>query len=40
MICHMLTPLISLQQGDVKKSKKLMKAVNIEGENLHILRTI
>ena len=31
-----LTSLDSLKQGDVKKSKKLMKIVNIEEENLHI----
>ena len=32
----MLTSLVSLQQGNVKKSEKLMKIVNIEGENVHI----
>ena len=31
----MLT-LVSLQQGNVKKSKKSMKIVSMEGENLHI----
>ena len=31
-----MTSLVSLQQGNVKKSKKLMKIVNIEEENLHI----
>ena len=36
MICYMLTSLLSLQQGNVKKSEKSMKIVNIEGENLHI----
>ena len=29
--------LFSLQQGKVKKSKKSMKIVNIEGENLYTL---
>ena len=28
-----------LQQGNVKKSKKIIKIVNIEEENLHILST-
>ena len=32
----MLTSLVSLQQGNVNKSKKLMKIVDIEEENLHI----
>ena len=36
IICYMLTQLVSLQQRNVKKSEKLMKIVNIEGENLHI----
>ena len=27
---------VSLQQGNIKKFKKLMKIVNIEEENLHI----
>ena len=31
--------LVSLQQGNVKKSEKAMKIVNIEEENLHISRT-
>ena len=35
----MLTSLISLQQGNVKKSKKAMKIVSIEGESLHIFWT-
>ena len=35
IICYMLTSLVSLQQGNVKKSKKLMKIVNIEEENFH-----
>ena len=30
-------PLVSLQQGNVKKSKKLMKIVNIEDKNLRLL---
>ena len=36
IICYMMTSLDSLQQGNVKKSKKSMKIVNIEAENLHI----
>ena len=28
----MLTPLVSLQQGNIKKSKESIKIVNIEGE--------
>ena len=28
--------LVSLQQGNVKKSEKSMEIVNIHGENLHI----
>ena len=36
----MLTSLVSLQQGIVKKPKKLVKIVNIEGENLYIFWTI
>ena len=35
----MLMPLVSLQQGNVKKSKKLMKTVNIEDKNLHVFWT-
>ena len=35
----MLTSLVSLQQGNVKKIEKLVKIVNIEGENLHIIWT-
>ena len=31
----MLTSLVSLSQGNVKKSKKSMKIVNMDGENLH-----
>ena len=30
---------ISLQQGNVKKSEKLMKIVKTDGENLHIFLT-
>ena len=38
---HLLyvTSLVSLLQGNVKKSGKLMKVVNIDGENLYIFRT-
>ena len=36
IICFMLTSLVSLQQGNVKKSEKSMKIVNIHRENLHI----
>ena len=32
----MLTSLVLLEQGNVEKSEKLMKIVNIDGENLHI----
>ena len=32
----MLTSLIPLQQGDVKKSEKLIKIIDIERENLHV----
>ena len=35
----MLTSLVSLQQRNVKKSKKLMNMVNIEEENIHIFLT-
>ena len=31
-----VTPLVSLQQGNVKKPKKSMNIVDIESENLHI----
>ena len=34
IICYMLTSLVYLQQGNVKKSENLMKIVNIEGEDL------
>ena len=35
----MLTPLVYLQQGNVKQSKKLMKIINIQEENIHIFQT-
>ena len=35
----MLTSLVSLLQGNVKKSKKSMKIINIDVENLHTLWT-
>ena len=35
----MSTPLVYLQQENVKKPKNLMKMVNINEENLHIFRT-
>ena len=35
----MLASLVYLQQGNVKKSKKLMKIVNTDEENFHIFRT-
>ena len=35
VICYMLTS-VALQHGNVKKSKKMMKMVNNEEENLHI----
>ena len=35
----MLTSLVSLYQGSVKKSEKSMKIVNIDRENLHIFWT-
>ena len=35
----MLTPLVYLQLGNVKKSKKLMKIADIVEENLHIFGT-
>ena len=38
-IYYMLTSLVSFQQGNVKKSKKSMKIINIEGENLNIFWT-
>ena len=34
----MLTSLVYMQQGNVKKSKKFMKLGNISEENLHIFR--
>ena len=36
IVCYMLTSLVPLQQGNVKKSETLMKIVNTEGENFHI----
>ena len=36
VICYMLTLLAYLQQGNVKKLKKLMKIVNIQEQNFHI----
>ena len=35
----MLLPLVSFQQGTVKKSEKLIKTVNVAEENLHISST-
>ena len=35
----MLPSLVSLQEGNEKKSEKVMKIVNIEGEDLHIVWT-
>ena len=37
--CYMLTSLVSLQQGNIKQSEKLMKIVNTEEENFHIFWT-
>ena len=34
-ISYMLTPLVSLQQGNVRKSETSMKIVNTERENFH-----
>ena len=39
IICCMPTPLVYLQQGNVKKSKNERKIVNIDEENLHVFRT-
>ena len=36
----MLTSLVSLEQDHEKKSKKLMKLVNIDEENLHLLNDL
>ena len=36
VICYMLISLVSLQQRNVKKSKNMIKIVNIEEENSHI----
>ena len=38
-LCYILTSLVFLQQRNVKKSKKLMKIVSIEGESLYIFWT-
>ena len=38
-IYYMLTSLVSFQQGNVKKSKKSVKIINTEGENLNIFWT-
>ena len=37
VVCYMLTLSVSLEQGNVKKSDRLMKIDNIEENNLHIL---
>ena len=34
-ICYKLRSLVSLQQGNVKKSRKLMKVANIDREIVH-----
>ena len=39
VVCYMLTLSVSLEQGNVKKSDRLMKIDNIEENNLHILWT-
>ena len=36
----MLTSSVSLQQGNIKKSKKSMKIINIKGENLLMTRGV
>ena len=36
----MLTSLVSLEQDHEKKQKKLMKLVNIDEENLHLLNDL
>ena len=36
LICYMLKTLDSLEQGNVKKSEKLTKIVNVKEENFHI----
>ena len=36
----MLTLLVFLQQGNIKKSEKIMKIVNTDTENVHIFWTI
>ena len=35
-MCYMLMSLVSLQQGNAKKSQKSIKIANTEGENLHL----
>ena len=37
-ISFFMLTLVYLQQGNVKKSKKLMTIVNIDEENIHILK--
>ena len=37
-MCYMLTSLVSLQEGNIKKSEKSVKTINIEGEHLYIFR--
>ena len=37
MICYILTSLVSLQQGNVKKSEKSIKILNIEGKKFSYL---
>ena len=39
LLCSMLVSLVYLQQGNVKKFKKMTKIVITEKENLHIFRT-
>ena len=39
IICYMLTSLVYLHKENVKKSKKLMKIVNIDEEDFHIFQT-
>ena len=36
IICNMLSSLVSLQQGNVKKSEKLIKIINIVEKNIDI----
>ena len=37
-MCYMLTSLVSLQEGNIKKSEKSVKTINIEGEHLYIFQ--